>query len=145
MKLYFDIEYLLKYNEGKNAKNCVNKIISLILPYSNTMYDIVNTFDDVIILDSSDEKKASYHLIFTKVVFANIMNCKSFVQSFLEQVSNSDISMLTAFDSNLMPKLIIDLAVYNKGKCQKQSVWHGLWRSLHFCTGHNSPYTLPKI
>lgn len=115
MKLFFDIEYMIKNNETKNAKDCVNRIIDIYLQYCHKKYDLVCTSDDVIILESSDEKKVSYHLIFKKVVFANIKHCKSFIQSVLEQLSNSDISMLTAFDSNLKSKLIIDLAVYNKG------------------------------
>ena len=106
---------MFKNNETKNAKDCVNKIIDIYLHYCHKKYDLVCTSDDVIILESGDEKKVSYHLIFKKVVFANIMHCKSFIQCVLEQVSNSDISILTAFDKNLKSKLIIDLAVYNKG------------------------------
>ena len=106
---------MFKNNETKNAKDCVNRIIDLYLHYCHKKYNIVCTSDDVIILESSDEKKISYHLIFKKVVFANIMHCKSFIQSVLEHVSITDISMLTAFDSNLKSKSIIDLAVYNKG------------------------------
>ena len=115
-KLYFDIEFDVKNNHEKNSKSVINKIIDIFLDSSKKQFGIDCCSDDVIVLDSSNHVKVSFHLIFKTVIFDNNKTCKDFVDLVLENLSTEDFMLLSAFDSKSKSKLIIDLSVYNKNQ-----------------------------
>ena len=133
-KLYFDIEFDVKNNHEKNSKSVINKIIDIFLDSSKKKFGIDCCSDDVIVLDSSNHVKVSFHLIFKTVIFDNNKTCKDFVNLVLENLSTEDLVLLSAFDSKSKSKLIIDLSVYNKNQNFR------LILSSKF--GKNSPLTL---
>ena len=116
MKLYFDIEYNRNENKDKNSNGLVELLIEIFVDYCNTTFGIKCCSNDVIILNSSNDVKVSYHLVFKTVVFENNIKCKNFIQHVIENLSPENLEMLNAFDMKLERKLIIDMSVYNKNQ-----------------------------
>ena len=58
-------------------------------------YQINNSTGDVIVLESNNSRKCSFHLIFTKVFLKNVRHCKLFVKEFLSWMSTADYDMLS--------------------------------------------------
>ena len=79
-------------------------------------FDISSGKEDVIILDSSNIKKFSVHLVFPKVIFKDNQSCKDFVLSFLDALSPSDKVIFNVFDSHNELGSMIDKGVYNRNQ-----------------------------
>ena len=115
VRLYFDLEYYLEFNEDKNGSIVLNKLIDDVIVELKVKYDVSCSSADVLVLDSCSKKKFSYHLIFPSVVFENNIQCKEFVKSFVE--SNSDERKQNIVNGpNDSKKSIIDLSVYSKNQ-----------------------------
>ena len=97
-------------------------MISIFVSSCNTRFCLDTSADDVVILDSSSEKKISYHLIFKNVVFLNNRKCKSFVNDVIKCMSHEDIEMITVFDKHGKKVLAVDLSVYNKNQCFRKVI-----------------------
>ena len=84
--------------------------------HCNLVNKLICTRSDVLVLDSSNAIKNSFHLIFKSVVFANNRCCKQFIQSVLNSLSPEQIEKISYVDSCRKSKLIIDLSVYGKNQ-----------------------------
>ena len=71
---------------------------------------------DVLILESSSEKKSSFHLVFPKLIFLSPMHCKEFVVDLIENMSVQDRALFDVIDSTYKKKVFIDTAVYSKNQ-----------------------------
>ena len=74
-------------------------------------YQINNSTGDVIVLESNNSRKCSFHLIFTKVFLKNVRHCKLFVKEFLSWMSKADYDMLSVQHKDRR-RLFIDESVY---------------------------------
>lgn len=84
-RLYLDIEFKKKQYPFLNGETRVNDIIKRILKICINEYDLMTSFEEVVILDSSDDIKFSHYVIFTDVIFPTNVDCKYFIQRFCEK------------------------------------------------------------
>ena len=82
-KLYCDVEYKKIPNEGKDGYQCVQRLIQLINKKANKEFSLSLTEEDCLVLEATDEKKFSIHLIFFLLVFDSNKDCKFFMQDIL--------------------------------------------------------------
>lgn len=81
-KLYFDLEYEIKFNPNKRGSLIVNSFISLVLYFIEVVFNIKVTRENVLDLDSSTQDKFSRHLIFQlgSHIFCNYESVGEFVR-----------------------------------------------------------------
>ena len=113
--MYFDIDFD-PLDEDYNAELCVYKFVDIFVKYCNIVHNLRCTKSDVVVLDSSNATKNSYHLIFKTVVFENNLSCKKFIQDVLNRLSLEEIEEISFFDSSGQSKYIVDLSVYQKNQ-----------------------------
>ena len=81
VKLYFDIEFDKTVNMTIDGEELLIKLIQNVSSNLYVQYNISSSIEEVLILDSSTEKKFSSHLIFPKIVFENNILCGVFVKN----------------------------------------------------------------
>lgn len=86
------------------------------------MFDLHCTPENAVILDSSNEHKLSYHVIFREIVFSNNQMCKRFIQQVLNDLSPEDLSKLTVLDKYEKSVPAVDLSVYNRNQCFREVI-----------------------
>ena len=91
VKLCFDIEYNRKENKGEKINGLVEFLIEIFVDYCSTTFAIKCCSIDVIVLNSSNDVKVSYHIIFKTVVFENNIKCKKFIQHVIENLSPENL------------------------------------------------------
>ncbi len=127
-RLYLDIEFSKKEDieNGMDVETHVKLIVNEIIAILNNEYDMTTSFEDVVILDASDNKQFSYHVIFSDAVFCDNTECKDFVEKFCNE--NKNIVYLNEM-------CIINLSVYTK--------WQQfpLWKSYKL----NQPLIISKL
>lgn len=140
-KLYFDLEYKNEDNpdvKGEELLQIMKHALTLFIEadgFSNTSFELL--FGelpeiDFLVLDSSDEKKTSYHLLVdiytqkdgnrTSVQFQNNYHVGDFVANFLLYCSDSsDYHELfikdPAYKNSTQRRFIADMVVYKKNQC----------------------------
>ena len=115
-KLYFDLEFLYKENEGKNGYIMCQKLISCVnnLLLSDHKYSVKN--EEVMILEATTEKKFSLHVIYTKTIFQSNISIKWFVKKLLSRMDVDEISLFTCVNKNGKDSSFIDERVYDKSR-----------------------------
>ena len=86
-------------NTEYDAENLVEEFINIFVTHINFVNKLNCTRSDVIVLNSSNTIKNSFHLIFKSVVFANNQCCKQFIQCVLKHLSPADIEKISYIDS----------------------------------------------
>ena len=86
------------------------------------MFNLQCKPENAVILDSSNEQKLSYHVIFREIVFSNNQMCKRFIQQVLNDLSPEDLSKLTVFDKYEKSVPAVDLSVYNRNQCFREVI-----------------------
>ena len=71
VKLFLDLEFYEEFNEECDGQRMTKELISVFVSFLKTTYNIQDSGDGVIILDSSNIDKFSHHVIFTSVYFSN--------------------------------------------------------------------------
>jgi hypothetical protein len=103
-------------NMDKNEVVMINRLMEIVNLKLLETYDIKESNENVLILESSSEKKISFHLIFPKLVFPSHNCCKRFVMDILETMNPDDQELFKVFDYNCKKKCFIDTAVYSKNQ-----------------------------
>ena len=85
-KLYFDLEFEKIYNGGKEGHHMTESLIILVNKKLQEKYSCSSFREDVLVLESSNERKFSIHLIFTKSNFANNEACGLFVKDLMSKL-----------------------------------------------------------
>lgn len=104
------------FNTESNAESLVEEFVNIFVNYCNFVNKLNCNQSDVIVLDSSNATKNSYHLIFKTIVFANNLCCKQFIQNVLNSLSPEEIQKISFVDSCGKSKLIVDLSVYKRNQ-----------------------------
>ena len=115
-KLYFDLEFLTKSNPDKNGYEMTEALIVLINKELVDKFNCLSHTEDVIILDSSHEKKFSVHLIFCKAVFHSNEHCGYFVRKFLSSISSSERKCFEVQKDDETSTSFIDCSVYSRNR-----------------------------
>ena len=134
-RLYLDIEFLKKQNPFVDGESRVKAIINKILRMCENDYDIITSFEEVVILDASDTVKFSHHVIFPDVIFPTNIDCKYFVEKFCEQ--NQKMVYIGPHNEKENMKSIVDLGVYTKWRNFR------LWKCYKL--GQNRPLIISKL
>ena len=122
VKLYFDIDINAHTNKNFDSKSLVDKLVNIFVLRCNNMFDLHCTPENAVILDSSNEHKLSYHVIFREIVFSNNQMCKRFIQQVLNDLSPEDLSKLTVLDKYEKSVPAVDLSVYNRNQCFREVI-----------------------
>ncbi|XP_023644369.1 DNA-directed primase/polymerase protein isoform X2 [Capsella rubella] len=124
--MYFDLEFSLKENEGKNVDEMVDILISVILEALHEKYAIEGQEDWIVELDSSTKDKFSRHLvvIIPKVAFKDNLHVGAFVGELCTRIVNAkekDERLHKLFvhkEANDSASLLfVDTAVYSRNRC----------------------------
>ena len=115
-KLYCDVEYKRTFNQGKDGYQCVKKLIQLINEKANQDFSLSVTEEDCLVLEATDEKKFSIHLIFFLIVFQSNKDCKVFMQNLMESLQTQDQALFDVQDGSGASTSCIDMSVYSKNR-----------------------------
>ena len=116
-KLYFDLEFLkLEENSNKKGEVMTTRLINEVNDYLKKQYNQQNSFEDVLILDSSSVDKFSVHLIFKKICFSDNRKIKHFLQDFEGQLSDETRELFQIIKRG-SPSSFIDTNVYSRNQC----------------------------
>ncbi|CAL4133719.1 unnamed protein product, partial [Meganyctiphanes norvegica] len=131
-KLYFDLEFLYKYNKGKNGVNMTQIFIRVVCYFLNKEFGVVSSEYDVLNLTSNTSEKYSCHLIFNiaKHAFGNniyvgnfvIMICNklrlwhSVETTEIDYLSFNELNSLFIKDKENTETLFVDEGVYTKNR-----------------------------
>ena len=99
-----------------NAERLVEELIAIFVNHSNFVNKLNCTRSDVLVLDSSNAIKNSFHLIFKSVVFANNRCCLQFIQNVLKSLSPEQKKKISYVDFCGNSNLIVDLSVYGRNQ-----------------------------
>ena len=116
-KLYFDLEFLkLEENSNKKGEVMTTRLVDEVNDYLKKQYNQKNSFEDVLILDSSSVDKFSVHLIFKKICFSDNRKIKHFLQDFEGQLSDETRELFQIIKRG-SPSSFIDTNVYSRNQC----------------------------
>ena len=115
-KLYFDLEYLKQHNTSRDGHSMTESLIVLVNKKLKDELGIESYYEDVLVLESSNDKKFSIHLIFTRAVFANNELCGVFVRNLLATLKDSEENLLAVQDSDGDRSCFVDSSVYTKNR-----------------------------
>ena len=107
--MYFDIDILK--NLGVNYAAAVESFIDIVNGDAETRFNLISSRQDVLVLDSSTDKKFSNHLIFQNIIFANISSCSNYVDHLLNFESISNLSSIL---SQSRRTTFFDRSVYSR-------------------------------
>ena len=97
---------------NKTGEELISQLIKIVSFQLNVEFNLSSSFSDVLILDSSTEKKFSSHLIFPEIVFKNNQYCGNFVKRVMDKISKEECLEFSCIDS-LNVKMIVDSSVYS--------------------------------
>ena len=104
-KLYFDLEYFLKYNTAVNGHQMTLDFIDFVNRKLREVFSKDVSKEDVVILESSSDAKFSIHLIYKKVIFSNNDQMGQFVKKILScekfSVFNKSGESISFVDQNV--------------------------------------------
>ena len=106
---------LLTTNEY-NAESLVEELITIFVNHSNSVNKLNCTRRDVLVLDSSNATKNSFHLIFKSIIFANNRCCLEFIRNVLKSLSPGQKKKISHVDVSGNSNLIVDLCVYGRNQ-----------------------------
>ena len=116
-KLYFDLEFSKKLNIHKNGYFMVKTLINLVNDKLSSDYQVINTANNVLILESFTKNKFSCHLVFPTIIFENNIQVGGFVDNFISTLSIEDRRIFTVQSSVVdADALFIDQSVYKRNQ-----------------------------
>ena len=115
-KLYFDLEFLFELNSYKDGNRMTLTFIEIINRELKKEYQIESTVKDCLILESSNTKKFSIHLIFYRVIFVNNEVILNFLNKVISSFSVDESLMFEVFDKHGKVSLFVDRQVYTKNR-----------------------------
>ena len=89
-KLHLDLEYRRLGNENKSGYEMTNFLLKKIDEILLREHGVLNTKEDVIILESSNDDKFSIHLVYLKVVMESNIACGLFIKRILNSFNRED-------------------------------------------------------
>ena len=125
-KLYFDIEYNKEINKSLNGNTTIIIFKQFLVKYIYETLQISITMENIIDLDSSNDKKFSRHIIINlkDSLFNNNIQCGIFVSSLCNKIFNMikenehhQLKELIVNKTDNKKGLFIDQCVYNKNRC----------------------------
>lgn len=145
-KLYFDLEFDIRYNKERDGKVMTAELIELVVKTLKELLGSEVDLSDIIDLDSSSEVKFSKHIIFryilermelfmalsffkqyfntmffqkcsfSKCVFMDVESCRRFVDSISAVATPQQRILFTVLKKNDQQMLFIDNRVYAKNQ-----------------------------
>ena len=117
-KLYFDLEFVKLFNPEKDGLQMTERLVQMVNTRLQQHFSCHSYTEDVLVLESSNEKKFSIHLIFCSAVFHNNGACGTFVRRFLRDLSEEEKRYFQVKDSDTLDSVtsFIDCSVYSKNR-----------------------------
>ena len=114
-KLYFDLDYKICDNTDKSGSDMTVALIKRVNIVLKEDFNIQNEYQDVLVLESSNLKKFSIHLVFTKVHFENNVLMQDFIK-LLESKFTKEEKQLFQVKSKEQVSSFIDRRVYTQNR-----------------------------
>ena len=115
-KLYLDLEFSVKSNEGKDGYLMTRTLISCVNRKLECYYQCKVDMNDIIILEASTPKKFSLHVIFTTVIFKTNIEIGCFVKKVLSELVPEEKLLFTCLNDAGDSCLFIDQKIYDKNR-----------------------------
>ena len=115
-KLFFDLEYDASLNTSTDGEQMTQALISVVKENISKKFGITITNSDLCILDSSDKKKFSKHIIFSSCIFKDCETCGSYVEDIISNLDLNQRKQLTVIIKGGREVLFIDQAVYTRNR-----------------------------
>ena len=115
-KLYCDIEFDKQSNNDKDGYEMIQMLQNVIFLKLKMDHGIVVNQEDCLVLESSDSRKFSIHLVFYTVVFKTNKDCGLFMKQVLDDLPENTRSIFevkAAGKNGNYKKSFIDLSVYS--------------------------------
>ena len=117
VKLFLDLEFHRHVNQDKDGDKMTHSLISLIDYHLQQFFNISDASQNVIILDSSDDRRFSRHVTFQTAHFSNIKECGEFVDQVLSIMSDSDRGLFEVkSETGDQVKLFVDQSVFTNNR-----------------------------
>ena len=118
-KLYCDIEFDKQTNVDKDGHEMIEMLQKVIFLKLKTDHGIVVNQEDCLVLESSDSRKFSIHLVFYTVVFKTNKDCGLFMKQVLDDLPENTRSIFevkAAGKNGNYKKSFVDLSVYGSNQ-----------------------------
>ena len=130
-KLYFDCEFDIRSNQQKDGHIMTRRLISVVNQRLLQDHGIRNSFQDVLVLESTSEIKFSVHLIFTQVYFQNNQVCGQFVKNLLRTLTEEEKKLLE-ISHHEQNSFFVDTTVYTRFRNLRLILSKKLGKQIHF-------------
>ncbi|XP_023342906.1 DNA-directed primase/polymerase protein [Eurytemora carolleeae] len=114
-KLYLDLEFKKRDNEKLDGNTMVNNLIQALNTFLQKTLQVTGYKEDILILDSSSEKKFSNHLIYPGLVFRNNQEMGHLIRSFVDSLIPVEAKQFQVKKGDEI-QWFIDLGVYTKNR-----------------------------
>ena len=115
-KLHFDLEFWRLSNRDKDGRIMTLRFVEVVNRELNSEYQVSNSLEDCLILESSNCTKFSVHLVFFRTAFKNNIVINSFLQRMLHSLSDEDRKQFTVKDKSFKETLFVDTQIYSKNR-----------------------------
>lgn len=124
-KLYLDLEFLRKHNPQSDGGAMTHAIVTACLEEAAILTCSEMTArsarfdkcDDIVVLDSTTDKKFSKHIIFTRVAFHDNVQMGDFVRNVVNRVVEENPQMVLVHTDDGCQVPFVDLGVYTRNRC----------------------------
>ena len=138
-KLYLDIELQKHLNVEKDGYSMSETLIQCITSYLENRYEISTRKEDIIILDSSNSKKFSNHIIFKNISFSSNICCGEFLKEFYSNLSETEKKFFEVKNGANITSLV-DFQVYTANRHLRIYLSEKLGKNTPFILSANSKY-----
>ena len=115
-KLYADLEFDQAVNSEKDGVLMTKTIIEIVQRQLKSEFSLDICSSDCLILDSSNSKKFSVHLVFFKVIFVTNQAIKIFMKKLVSSLSSQENELLQVKSKSGERTLFLDSSVYSKNR-----------------------------
>ena len=88
-RLHLDVDVDLTFKSSACGSVLIDQLISYVSHCLQVKYNVICSRNQILILDSSTEKKFSQHLVYPDVVFKNNIDCGTFLKTIVQAARNT--------------------------------------------------------
>ena len=136
-KLYMDLEFKWIGNEHKDGYSMTKALIKKTNDLLLQAYNVRNSIEDILILESSNSEKFSLHLVFLNIVMENNVECGHFVRQLLNSFSGEEEEFFQVACKGSKKVWFLDSSVYSRLRNFR------LYNSTKL--GKKTPFTVSKL
>lgn len=116
-KLYMDLEFPVEENKDRDGHKMTLSLISLINDYLLDKFGVNVTQDDILVLESSSQRKFSIHLVYFKTYLKDNESCGNLMKQIIEKIIDGKMcEQFQVKDQHGEWKWFFDTTVYSANR-----------------------------